>query len=358
MSTSIEFTPLATSDPSENHLDRLDDNNDEPITTRPRKRKHDLAHQIERLADAAVSGLGPFLLGLAFLLLSMTFFCFFTVFFPYHYTWQEGQGVSGNLSYVLNLIWACYLVWGIVANYYFAVRTPPGGVLDGIHSTGDAMFQDVIQQMEVYTETPPTCKRCHLPKPERAHHCSVCKRCILKYDHHCPWIHNCVGHFNHRFFLMFLTYLSIACVYFVIMGASPFLVAANVDSDETWPYWLDRTLVAFSEVLAFAIGIAVGGMACWHWYLTLTAQTTLEQYNNAYIRKDCKKRGETFSNMYDFGIVGNFQDLFNIGPRGHYPWYTALFPLRIPPIGNGKCYQKSGRGYVLDFGDEDDEEMV
>jgi len=30
---------------------------------------------------------------------------------------------------------------------------------------------------------------------------------------------------------MFLTYLSIACVYFVIMGASPFLVAADIDSD-------------------------------------------------------------------------------------------------------------------------------
>lgn len=138
MSTSIEFTPLATSDPSEYRLDLPEENNDEPITTRPtprQQRKPALAHQIEKLADAAVSGLGPFLLGLAFLLLSMTIFCFFSVFFPYHYTWQEGEGVIGNSSYILNLIWACYLVWGIVANYYFAVRTPPGGVLDGIHST-------------------------------------------------------------------------------------------------------------------------------------------------------------------------------------------------------------------------------
>lgn len=23
----------------------------------------------------------------------------------------------------------------------------------------------------------------HLPKPERTHHCSVCKKCVLKYDH-------------------------------------------------------------------------------------------------------------------------------------------------------------------------------
>lgn len=138
MSTSIEFTPLATSDPSEatGNPEQLDD--DEPISTRStprRKRKPTLSQQIERITDAAVSGLGPVLLVLASLLLSTTIFCYFTVFFPYHYTWQEGEGIFGNLAYILHLIWASYLVWGIVANYYFAVRTPPGGVLDGVKSS-------------------------------------------------------------------------------------------------------------------------------------------------------------------------------------------------------------------------------
>ena len=29
------------------------------------------------------------------------------------------------------------------------------------------------------------CKKCISPKPPRAHHCSVCGKCILKMDHHC-----------------------------------------------------------------------------------------------------------------------------------------------------------------------------
>ncbi|KAF9980748.1 hypothetical protein BGZ75_008025 [Mortierella antarctica] len=350
MSDSIEFAPLATSDPMD----------EEPITTKPapRSKRNTLSARVERLTDAAISGLGPVLITIAFVLLSTTIFCFFTVFLPFHYQWKGGEGPFGNWAYILNVVWSWYLVWGIIGNYYFAVRTPPGAVLDGVASTGDAMFQDVLQEMETYTELPPTCKRCHLPKPERTHHCSVCKRCVLKYDHHCPWIHNCVGFYNHRYFVMFLTYLSTACVYFVLMGAEPFMLAADLDSETTWPYWLDQSIVAFSEVLAVAIGIAVGGMACWHWYLTLTAQTTLEQYNNAYIKKVCKKRGEKFTNMYDFGVVGNLQDFFNVGPRGHYPWYTALLPLRIPPIGNGKRFERSGRGYVLDFGEEDEDMPV
>jgi hypothetical protein len=32
------------------------------------------------------------------------------------------------------------------------------------------------------------CKRCKAYKPIRAHHCSICARCIVKMDHHCPLV--------------------------------------------------------------------------------------------------------------------------------------------------------------------------
>ncbi|KAF9357748.1 hypothetical protein BGX26_003144 [Mortierella sp. AD094] len=84
----------------------------------------------------------------------------------------------------------------------------------------------------------------------------------------------------------------------------------------------------------------------------LTAQTTLEKYDNSYMKKVCKKKGDKFSNMYDFGIIGNLLYFLNVGRRG--PWYTALLPIRVPPIGNGKRFEKSGHGYVLDFDEDDD----
>lgn len=47
-------------------------------------------------------------------------------------------------------------------------------------------------------------------KPARAHHCSECGFCVFKMDHHCPWVNNCVGHRNMKYFLQFVLYIMLA----------------------------------------------------------------------------------------------------------------------------------------------------
>lgn len=55
------------------------------------------------------------------------------------------------------------------------------------------------------------CAPCGHERPPRAHHCSICGVCVLRFDHHCPWINNCVGKRNHRIFIQFLAYLIVFC---------------------------------------------------------------------------------------------------------------------------------------------------
>ncbi|XP_023421196.1 palmitoyltransferase ZDHHC12 isoform X2 [Cavia porcellus] len=48
------------------------------------------------------------------------------------------------------------------------------------------------------------CRFCLVLQPLRARHCRDCRRCVRRYDHHCPWMENCVGERNHPLFVAYL----------------------------------------------------------------------------------------------------------------------------------------------------------
>merc|ERR1712126_409772 len=79
------------------------------------------------------------------------------------------------------------------------------------------------------------CTKCETYRPPRAHHCRVCKRCVRRMDHHCPWINNCVGEWNQKYFIQSLVYvgmISIACIVLIFTSWILDPVSAHVKSQE------------------------------------------------------------------------------------------------------------------------------
>lgn len=68
------------------------------------------------------------------------------------------------------------------------------------------------------------CEKCDLYRPPRAHHCKVCRKCVLKHDHHCPWTGNCIGFANFKFFLISIFWITMLLYYGELCVLSKFLI--------------------------------------------------------------------------------------------------------------------------------------
>ena len=135
------------------------------------------------------------------------------------------------------------------------------------------------------------CKKCKLERPARAHHCSTCGICILKMDHHCPWIFNCVGFNNQKLFFQFLTYATIGdaiacgCLVSRIIDDSFLEMLLHprgvIDKRKNIYFQLFRLLkdplwILMGALLSFAMTLAIGSLFFTQLYLISRNITNVE----------------------------------------------------------------------------------
>ncbi|KAK7097878.1 palmitoyltransferase ZDHHC20-B-like isoform X2 [Littorina saxatilis] len=204
------------------------------------------------------------------------------------------------------------------------------------------MLKQLTKKLPVQTRTmsgfPRYCEKCKSVKPDRCHHCSVCSTCVLKMDHHCPWVNNCVGFTNYKFFVLFLGYALLYCFYVALSSLKYFInFWTKKPSFFVYPmsgsgHGMERFHILFLFFVSVMFGISLISLFSYHLYLVCKNRSTLEAFRAPVFQTGPDKDG------FSLGRAANFREVFGEDAKGWFlPMFSSLgdgvsFPSRLQPV--------------------------
>ncbi|KAL9442214.1 hypothetical protein AB3S75_020680 [Citrus x aurantiifolia] len=215
------------------------------------------------------------------------------------------------------LAWSgVFLATGGLVLFYRCSRKDPGYIRMNVHDPQNMKDDEPLLKIEMNNPAllagnwSQLCATCKIVRPLRAKHCSTCDRCVEQFDHHCPWVSNCIGKKNKWDFFLFLV-LEVSAM--LVTGAVTVIrVFTDPVAPSSFGAWMSYASTHHIGALSFVIadfflffGVAV---------LTavqasqISRNITTNEMANALRYNYLRGAGGRFRNPYDHGCKRNCSD--------------------------------------------------
>lgn len=121
------------------------------------------------------------------------------------------------------------------------------------------------------------CPDCEVYRPARSRHCQSCDKCVEKFDHHCPWVNNCIGAKNLGLFFTFINFVWFSLLSTIALNVYALSTKQKVNLIDI-PYEADMALSILFITLAFVFAIPVSFLITVHYKNFFSNRTTNERF--------------------------------------------------------------------------------
>eukprot|EP01063_Lacrimia_lanifica_P007376 TRINITY_DN1468_c0_g1_i1.p1 TRINITY_DN1468_c0_g1~~TRINITY_DN1468_c0_g1_i1.p1 ORF type:complete len:319 (+),score=53.22 TRINITY_DN1468_c0_g1_i1:911-1867(+) len=233
---------------------------------------------------------------------------------------------------MLHIGLSSWLSFNILFNHYYCATTSPG-TPQRVQLPEELPTDDDLRRRGGGEQWSRYCRVCKEWKPPRAHHCHFCGVCVMKMDHHCPWINNCVGHNNQRYFMNMLLYIWLETAHIMLCIALYRSDALRPFKDKICLLGIEHVITA-ELLLVGALFVVMTFFLSWNGFLTATNQTVVEFYGNRQSKAWAHAENREWHNPFDLGLFRNLQEVY-----GHFSnIWPMLLPLHVSLASDGHVY--------------------